>query len=85
MCIVSLVKGLHQQDIHHTLNIYMAANMKGENKRTNRINIIPVQQTQADVVIFLLVQFGPLLSSTPASTVTHWVVPERDAFLSDRS
>lgn len=85
MGIVSLVKGLHQQDIHHTLNIYTAANTKGENKRTNWINIITVQQTQADVVIFLLVQFGSLLSSTPASAVSLWVVPKRDAFISDRS
>ncbi len=85
MGIVSLVKGLHQQDIHHNLNIYTAANMKGENKRTNWINIISEQQTQADVVIFLLVQFGSLLSSTPASAVSHWDVPERDAFILDRS
>lgn len=79
MCIVSLVRGLYQQDIHHILNTHT----KGENKRKNWINIISEQQTQNDVVIFLLVRFGPLLSSTPASAAPHWIVPKRDAFVSD--
>lgn len=33
MCIVSLVKGLHQQDIHHTLDVYTATNAKVKEKR----------------------------------------------------
>jgi len=59
MCIVSLVKSLHQQDIHHIRNIYTAANTKGENKRTNWINIVSVQQTQPDVVIFFTCSLWP--------------------------